>query len=421
METSSQKFLDENNIDVYDHIRIDSKGRKFEGIVMPRHSFSKEDILVLKLDNGYNVGITVEGAKVEMLSRGSRPAKGKTTRKNNEKLSGITILGTGGTIASHVDYSTGAVHPAKTAEEIIESSEGIKNIANVNAEAILSVASEDMKPSDWALIAERVAEIHAERKEGVVIAHGTDTMTYTASALAFQLESISHPVILTGSQRSSDRPSTDAHDNLEGSAKVALSDLGEVCIVMHAETSDRNTAIWRGCRVRKGHASARTAFSAPNEEPLGTVSDVIEWNQPYRMAAEETKIRSGFEEAVALVWIHPAMKLKDWESITKGKKGIVVAGTGLGHVGKHLVNGVIKTAKKVPVAMTSQCLAGGVNMNVYSNGRELVKGAVIDAGDTLPETALVKMMWLLKHEKANVREMMAKDMLGEMGGRRFLG
>ena len=420
MVTSSQKFLDGNNIDVYDRIRIDTKGRKFEGVVMPRHSFSKEDILVLKLDNGYNVGITVEGAKVEMLSRGSRPAKEKTTRKNNEKLPGITILGTGGTIASHVDYSTGAVHPAKTTEEIIESSEGIKNIANVNAEAILSIASEDMGPSDWTLIAEKIAEIHAKRKEGVIVAHGTDTMAYTASALAFQLERISQPVILTGSQRSSDRPSTDAHDNLEGSAKVALSDIGEVCVVMHAETSDDVSAIWRGCRVRKGHTSARTAFNTPNEACLGIVSDNIEWKQPYRMTVKETKIRAGFEEAVALVWTHPAMNLKDWECITKGKKGIVVAGTGLGHVGKHLIDSVIKTAKKIPVAMTSQCLAGGVNMNVYSNGRELVKGGIIDAGDTLPETALVKMMWLLKHEKDNVREMMAKDMVGEMGGRRFL-
>ncbi len=420
MVMSSQKFLDENKIDVYDRVKIDTKGRKFEGVVMPRHSFSKEDILVLKLDNGYNVGITVENAKVEMLSRGEKPSKDKSEREKDGELPGITILGTGGTIASHVDYSTGAVHPAKTAEEIIESSEGIRNIANVNAEAILSVASEDMGPTEWTLIAERISEIHNERKEGIVVAHGTDTMAYTASALAFQLENIAHPVILTGSQRSSDRPSTDAHDNLEGSAKAALSDIGEVCVVMHSETSDNGSTIWRGARVRKGHTSTRTAFNAPNEEPLGIISDKIDWKQQYRMAGEKTEVRSGFEENVALIWIHPAMTLEDWESITDGKKGVVVAGTGLGHVGKHLIEGVIETSEKIPVAMTSQCLAGGINMNVYSNGRKLVKGNVIDTGDMLPETALVKMMWLLKHEKDNVREMMAKDMVGEMGGRRFL-
>lgn len=420
MVISSQKFLDENNIDVYDRIRIDTRGRKFEGIVMPRHSFSKEDIIVLKLDNGYNIGVTVENAKVEMLTRGDKPEKSETARKKDKKLPEITILGTGGTIASHVDYATGAVHPAKTAEEIIESSEGIRNIANVNAEAILSVASEDMGPADWTLIAEKIAETHAKRKEGVIVAHGTDTMAYTASALAFQLESISHPVILTGSQRSSDRPSTDAHDNLEGSAKVALSDIGEVCVVMHSETSDNGSAIWRGCRVRKEHTSARTAFNAPNEGVVGFVSEEIEWKQQYRVVEKETKIRSGFEEAVALVWVHPTMNLEDWKAITKGKKGVVVAGTGLGHVSKNLIEGVIKTAEQIPVAMTSQCLAGRINMNVYSNGRELVKGNVIDTGDMLPETALVKMMWLLKHEKDSVREMMAKDMIGEMGGRRFL-
>ena len=420
MVISSQKFLDENKIDVYDRVRIDSNGRKFEGVVMPRHSFSKEDILVLKLDNGYNVGITVEDAEVEMLSRGESPKKGKTEQKGDENLPGITILGTGGTIASHVDYSTGAVHPAKTAEEIIESSEGIRNIANVNAEAILSVASEDMGPAEWTLIAERIAEIHNERKEGVVVAHGTDTMAYTASALAFQLENISHPVILTGSQRSSDRPSTDAHDNLEGSAKAALSDVGEVCVVMHSETSDNGSAIWRGTRVRKGHTSARTAFSAPNEESLGIISEKIDWKQQYKAVGNETTVRSGFEENVALIWIHPAITLEDWESITDGKKGVIVAGTGLGHVGKRMIEGVLKTAGKIPVAMTSQCLAGGINMNVYSNGRKLVKGNVIDTGDMLPETALVKMMWLLKHEKDKVREMMAEDMVGEMGGRRFL-
>ena len=417
---SAKKFINDNGADVYDRVRIETGKIAYEGLILPKHNFSEEHILILKLDNGYNIGISTLDAKLKIISKAEKVRNVVQSVTENDNLPNISILGTGGTIASFVDYKTGAVSPAITAEQLVNSVKALDDVANVSAEPLFSLASEDMRPKHWEGIANKVKEMHDKNNRGVVIGHGTDTMSYSAAALSFQLPEISNPVIFTGAQRSPDRPSSDAHLNLVGAAKAAMSDLGEVSIAMHETTSDENVAIWRGNRARKAHTSRRDAFTTPNEGPLAIVNDKIEWCRKYRSTTDETKMEAGFDENIGMVWSHPGLNTSDWEAITAGKNGIVIAGTGLGHINSDLLGAIEKTSKDIPVAMSSQCLSGSTNLNVYRNGRKLLECGVVETYDMLTETALVKMMWLSKHHQDNVRDMMGQNLVGEISNSRKL-
>ena len=420
MPTSAEKFIQDNGAKVYDRVNIKTKTRNYEGIILPKHHLSGEQILILKLDNGYNIGISIENAEMKIISKNKRKTKQSLERKSNPNLQNISILGTGGTIASFVDYKTGAVSPAITAEQLVNSIASLEDIANIKAEPLFSLASEDMKPKHWVKMAEKIVEIHTKENHGIIIGHGTDTMGYSAAALSFQLQELSNPVVFTGAQRSPDRPSSDAHLNMVGAAKTAMSDLGEVSIAMHETTNDQNIAIWRGTRVRKTHSSKRNAFQSTNEGPLGIVKKNIEWKQSYQSTKDETTLESGFEDNIGLVWAHPGLNTEDWENITSNKKGVVIAGTGLGHINSELFKSIERTAKDMPVAMATQCLSGSTNLNVYRNGRELVSKGIIETYDTLPETALVKMMWLSKHRPNKINELMGINLIGEISNSRKL-
>ena len=417
---SAEKFISDSGAEVHDRVRIETESMTYEGLIMPKHNFSEENIIIIKLDNGYNIGVSTEGAKLSVLSKAKLKETIVETKKKNKDLQNITILGTGGTIASFIDYKTGAVSPAITAEQLVNSVKALDEIANINAEPLFSLASEDMKPNHWEDMAIKVKEIHDKNNHGIVIGHGTDTMAYSAAALAFQLPEISNPVVFTGAQRSPDRPSSDAHLNLVGAAKTAMSDLGEVCIAMHETTDDRNVAIWRGNRARKAHSSMRNAFTSPNEGPIGIVSEKIEWKRKYKSTSEKTTIKAGFDDNIGMVWSHPGLSVQDWESIVNGKNGVVIAGTGLGHINSELLDVIGKTTKNIPVTMSSQCLSGSTNLNVYRNGRKLLENGVVETYDMLPETALVKMMWLSKHHPDKINEMMGKNLVGEISNSRKL-
>ena len=418
MPTSAEKFIQDNGAEVHDKVRIETRALTYEGLILPKHKFSGDHIIMIKLDNGYNIGISIEEAKMTILSKAKKTYHNPAKRIKNKKLKSISILGTGGTIASFVDYKTGAVSPAITTEQLVNSVKSLDDIANINAVPLFSLASEDMNPSHWEDIAKKVKEIHENENHGVVIGHGTDTMAYSAAALSFQLPEIAYPVVFTGSQRSPDRPSSDAHLNLVGAAKTAMSDLGEICIAMHETTNDQNIAIWRGNRTRKSHTSKRDAFTSPNDMPLGVVSDVIEWKQKYKPTSKKTTLEAGFDDNIGMVWSHPGLNEEDWQKLTSGKNGIIIAGTGLGHIKSELLDAVGKTALDIPVAMSSQCLSGTTNLNVYRNGRELIEKGIIETYDILPETALVKMMWLSKHRPNEIRELMGKNLVGEISNSR---
>jgi glutamyl-tRNA(Gln) amidotransferase subunit D len=412
--------------DVLEVHRADGVGTD-RGLLMPHHEFSGEDIIVLKLPNGYNVGIQVdEGSKVEVVDRPERREAPIREVPRRDGIPNVAIIGTGGTIASYVDYRTGAVHPALTAEELAFSVPTLADAYNLRAEALLSEHSEDLRPRDWAAIA-RAAKRHLdEGASGVVVGHGTDTMGYTAAALAFMLPELSGPVVLVGSQRSSDRPSSDAVENLTDACTVATSDLGEVVVLMHGGHSDGTGTVHQGTRVRKLHTSARSAFRSVNAEPLGRVvaGNRVAWAREVRPRGGGTVMDDRYDEGVSLVMAYPGIEPELLAAALDGKRGLVVAGTGLGHITMRTLE-VLRDANEEGkvVVMTSQCLWGAVNMRVYSNGRDLLAAGVVSGGDMLPETAYAKLCCLLgrDHSVEDVRMLIGLDMAGELGERRPMG
>jgi len=419
-----EEFMIEKGLERGDTIWLRTENAEFEGMIMPHHEFSDEDILILKLKNGYNVGIAIDKVReVKVLERGRKERREEKGIERTPNLPDVAILGTGGTIASYVDYRTGAVHPAKSPSDLLKRMPELFKIANIHAEVLFSLLSEDMDVKMWQAIGEKVAEMFTKFKaRGVVITHGTDTLAYTAAALSFMFPSLPGPVVLVGSQRSSDRPSSDAYLNLLSAVRFAsLANLGEVCVVMHDGLDDSVCAVHRGTKVRKMHTSRRDAFKTINGEKIGLVSS--EKLEIYGKVRERAKLvfEPAFEENVSLLYYYPGMKERLLREYFEGAKGVVIAGTGLGHVHSKFVPIIREYVEKgCHVVMTSQCLYGCVNMNVYSTGRELIKAGVIDGKDMLPETAYVKLMWVLAHARnaEEVRELMLKNIAGEISERR---
>ncbi len=404
-----------------DAVVVHAKGERYEGTLMPHHGFSGEDILTIKLPNGYNIGIAVGDIdSVEVTAEHSPsgverrlppPAKDKPT---------VAVLGTGGTIASYVDYRTGAVHPAVTAEELIFSVPELLDVCNVRARVIYSIYSEDLKPENWQHLAREAARELNAGAAGVIIPHGTDTLHFTTAALSFMLRELTGPVAVVGAQRSSDRPSSDAASNLLSAARVATADLGEVVAVMHAETSDGFGQIHRGTKVRKMHSSRRDAFRSLNASPLGRVhpDGRVELTERVLPRAEgPTKVDDALDPKVALAYFYPGQRASELEAILQGVHGIIIAGTGLGHVAHDLIPILHRAARDgVTIVMATQTLQGRVNMRVYDTGRDLMKAGVIGAEDMTPETAYVKLMWVLAHtrEPTEVARAMATNVAGEL-------
>lgn len=388
------------DIDFGDKVKIEKGSETYKGVLMPHHRFSGDEIVTLKLENGYNIGIeTDEGTTIELLEK--KKKKDEEFREEieiDEEKPNISILGTGGTIASYVEYRTGAVHPAQSAEDILFSNPEIAERCDPSLDIILSKLSEDIEPEDWIEIADRVIDEIKSGAEGVVIAHGTDTMGYTAAALSFLLKNLTKPVVLVGSQRSSDRPSSDSHLNLLGAIEVAKSGNPGVFVVMHEDMSDESCSIHRGTKVRKMHTSRRDAFESINCEPLGYVEPEegkMKMDSQNKDISGELKRKGGMVEDVGFIYANPALKKDDIKKM-KDKEGIVIAGTGLGHINSALVGEIEKLIEEdIPVVMSSQCLFGTVNDRVYSTGRKLMEAGVIPGGNMLPETTLVKLMWSL--------------------------
>ncbi|MCZ7357088.1 MAG: Glu-tRNA(Gln) amidotransferase subunit GatD [Candidatus Methanoperedens sp.] len=402
-----------------DLVRVESKGMKYEGTLMPSQTGS----IVLKLKNGYNMGIrratvTLLKRKEEKMIQGalSQPCK-----KRNEELPNISILSTGGTIASKIDYRTGAVTSQFSAEDILRAIPGLEEIANYNCRMIYSILSENMRPSYWIELARAVHEEIKNGAEGIIITHGTDTMMYTAAALSFMIET-PVPIVLVGSQRSADRPSSDNAMNAICAAVVATSDIAEVCVVMHGSTSDDFCHIHRGTKVRKMHTSRRDAFQSINARPIGRVeypSREIKILSKYAKRGEKKlALHDKLEPKCALIkYVTGASSESLLFHSGSGYKGIVIEGTGLGHVSTDWVP-MIRNATEagIPVVMTSQCINGRVCDRVYDTGRDILKAGAIEGEDMLPEVALVKLMWVLgqTQDMKKVKELMRISIAGEL-------
>jgi len=424
------ELLSRLSVKVGDLVRVESRGRVYEGILMPRSGLGDRECLVLKLASGYNVGVRVDGGTRITKVREGEPWRRLPPPPSSPDPSKplVRLVGTGGTIASRVDYRTGGVHPAFSPEELYSLVPELAGLARLETVEACSVFSEHLTPELWVRIAEKVAEGLNSGARGVVVAHGTDTMGYTSAALSFMLRNLTGPVVLVGAQRSSDRPSTDAHLNLLSAVAVASrSDLGEVCVVMHGSMEDDFCLIHRGTRVRKCHTSRRDAFLSINASPLGVVrGGEVRMLGEYRRRGEgRVEVDARLEPRVLLLKVTPGMAPDLLQAaLERGYRGIVLEGTGLGHAPESLFGALREAGERgVPVVMTSQCLWGRVNLNVYSTGRDLLGMGVIPAEDMLPEVAYVKLMWVLGHtgDPEEVRRLMLQNLAGELSPRSGLG
>jgi glutamyl-tRNA(Gln) amidotransferase subunit D len=389
-----------------DRVRVERADVTNEGVLMPS---STPDHLVVKLDGGYNVGIERTEADVEVLEsdvydiESAHSDSDASEIEFDEGLPTISLISTGGTIASTVDYRTGAVTAQFDAEDVLRAVPDLAGRANYRGRVVANILSENMTADVWQDLAEVVAEEIRAGADGVVVMHGTDTMQFSASALSYMLDT-PVPIVFTGSQRSADRPSSDNVMNAVCAVEAAKSDAAEVLVCMHASTADDVCALHRGTRVRKNHTSRRDAFETVGAEPLGTVdydSGAVEFRRAYaERGAADLDVRTDLNGNVDLLKFTPGLDIDRYAEMLREADldGLVIEGTGLGHVHTDLIPVVEElTDDGVVVAMTSQCLEGRVCDRVYDTGRDLLDAGVVEAGDTLPGTAKVKLMWALEH------------------------
>jgi len=404
-------------------VRVERDGLTHEGVLLPSAS---PDHLVVKLDSGYNVGVDADAADVEVLETAvfdvanDGEAEAGSAVEFDEDLPTIALISTGGTIASTVDYRTGAVTAQFDAEDVLRAVPDLAGRANYRGRVVANILSENMEPSIWRELAEAVHEEIEAGADGVVVMHGTDTMQFSASALSFMLET-PVPVVFTGSQRSADRPSSDNVMNAVCAVEAAKSECAEVTVCMHASESDDRCALHRGTRARKNHTSRRDAFDTVGNRPLGVVDydtdtdDVdVSFRRKYSQRGEtDLGLSPDLDRDVDLVKFTPGSGAAILDAY-RGTDGLVIEGTGLGHVNTDWIPTIAELVEDgTTVVMTSQCIEGRVCDRVYDTGRDLLDAGVVEAGDTLPGTATVKLMWALANRE-DPAAAMGESLSGEL-------
>lgn len=389
---------------VWSRVVIESSRGRFEGLVLPRSETADDSHIVLKLDIGYNIGIAAPSI-TGMRELGRKEANYRIPEKAfpyDDGKPNVILLGTGGTIASRLDYRTGAVIPAFSPGELYGSVPELADICNLRTEKLFGVFSENMGPEQYIKLANRIGEVIRDGVDGIVIGHGTDTMHHTASVLTFMVQNTPVPIVMVGSQRSSDRPSSDAALNLIHAVKTAAeSEIAEVLVCMFGPTSDEYGLLHRGVRVRKMHSSYRSTFRTIGDIPVAMVNrdriTPLRTDFKRRRRDREVTITPTFNERVTIVYYYPNMHPDIIDALVeKGYQGIVIAGTGLGHVNKPLYPALKRAADAgVHMYMTVQTLWGYTQMYVYETGREIMGLGVHPIANMLPEVAFMKLSWAL--------------------------
>jgi len=389
---------------VWSQVEVESSRGKFEGTILPRAENTDDEHIVLKIITGYNIGIDINTIQ-NIVEKGYKKANYQIPEKNfpyTEGLPKVKLLGTGGTIASRLDYRTGAVIPAFSPGELYGAVPELADICNLETEKIFAVFSENMGPKQYIALSHAIENEIKKGTQGIVIGHGTDTLQHTAAALSFMVQNSPVPIILVGSQRSSDRPSSDAALNLMHAMYTAgHSNIAEVLVCMFGPTSDEYGLLHRGTRVRKMHSSYRSTFRTIGDTPVamvrrGLITPLKSDINP-RRSDREVKIMPYFADKATMLYYYTGMKPDIMFSmIEQGYKGIVIIGTGLGHVNKELYPAIEKAQKEgVNVFMTVQTIWGYVHMFVYDTGRDMMAKGVVPLGNMLPETAYIKLGWAL--------------------------
>jgi glutamyl-tRNA(Gln) amidotransferase subunit D len=427
---NSQKFLNKFKVSIGDEVKIVTNNAEFFGIILPRYETFSDKYIVLKLKSGYNIGIEIENI-IEIINKNKNIDQSKkpvaksdpsdNVRANDDNnshnlfdkmnssklLPKILLISTGGTIASKIDYRTGGVTSLLTASELYSAFPELSDYGYIYPEFLFNEYSENMNPHHWSALADRISfAINNEHYDGIIVSHGTDTMHYTSSALSFALQNIPIPVLLVGSQRSSDRPSSDAFSNLVGAIRfIKDARYSGIFVCMHHNTSDEVIACHLGTRVRKNHTSKRDAFKSLNGMPFALIENSdIKYNKLlHNGRTERANIsknftsRTAFSDKVFLLKFYPGFSSSFLDNFLQmDYKVIILEGTGLGHVSKDCFPILKKLIDSgIFVFMTSQCIFGTVQMTVYDTGRDLLGLGIISLSNMSSETAVVKAMWAL--------------------------
>lgn len=417
------------------NVILQTKNGEWEGVGLLS---PEKDVFMIKRKDGYNMAIPInEIVQMDIQQETISPADNPPVEilRNKNPLPPIVILHTGGTIASRVDYRTGAVTAAFKTSDLLAMYPELAQKADLSATHLGNMWSGDMRLAHFQKIARAISHVaHASSPpQGVIVTHGTDTMGYSAAANAFMLENLDFPVIFVGAQRSSDRGSSDAANNLGGAISfITQTTFAGVAIAMNAENDNENVGIFSATRTRKMHASKRSAFKTIGADLLAKINpatgQLIEQHLPPHAGSQKFSLRDRLEEKTGLQYVYPGLRPEHIAFYREHHyRGLVLVGTGLGHLPVHTLdeesklneqnlNEIKKLAQSgCVIVMTTQCLHGRVNLNVYSYGRDLQAAGVIGGEDLLPETAFVKLAWLLGQFSADeAKKKMTQNLRGEI-------
>lgn len=427
-----QELLKKQGVQPGDRVRVLSKKNVFEGVLLPSPELGSNPFtLIVKLDNGYNVGIAAKGSKIQKLEGAvALDHVAPFVPDARADVPNLSLVATGGTISTKVDYQTGGVYMLSDPGELLAKVPELSDVANIHRiESPFRMASEDMTPKTWQELSKAVVKELNSDSQGVIVTHGTDILGYTAAALSFMVQNQNKPVAVTGAQRSPDRGSFDGGMNLVCAAQFAKSNCAEVAVVLHGTLSDDYCLANVGTKTRKMHSSRRDAFRTINAQPWAKI-----WpDKAPHFLRNDFRVRNGetakgdvrFEEKVAHVkpWPGASGELIDF-LVEKKYRGIVVEAWALGHVpatSAHSWIPAIQNAveKGVAVCITSQSLYGRVHPFVYANLRKASFSGALYLEDLLPETAFVKLGCALGRFKdgKKVRQFMLENVAHEYNDR----
>jgi glutamyl-tRNA(Gln) amidotransferase subunit D len=423
-----QERLIKERIRTWSKVRITKGKAVYEGVLLPRSQHTSDFYVTLKVDTGYNLGVFIDdNTKIEETGykKGHYQLPHIDTELKKE-LPNVTLLGTGGTVASRLDYRTGAVLPAFTPEELFSAVPELVSVVNLTPKTLYQILSENFRPEYWVKTAEAIGKEIESGVEGFIIGHGTDTMCTTGAALSYFLRNLPIPVVLVGSQRSSDRPSSDGPRNILYAATLAgRENFAEVVVCMHGGTSDSYNLIHRATRCRKMHSSRRDTFRTLDDIPLGKIDETgVTWFKDDvrpRSPVEDFLLDTKIDSRVGMLYSYPGMNPDILDSmIDKDYHGIVIIGTGLGHVGTDMFPPLERCQEEeIPVVLVVEPLFGYIHLRVYETGRDMLARGVIEGGNMLPSAAYTKLIWVLGHTQNidEVKTLMQTNIAGEITAR----
>ncbi len=338
----------------------------------------------------------------------------------------VLVIHTGGTLGMAVpDHRRLDLAPEAHLQRLLARVPELNEIADIELVAPWNLDSSDVTPEHWQALAQMVVDRAGigragEGFHGVVIIHGTDTLAYAASALAFMLRNLDRPVVFTGSQRPLEAWRTDARANLTSAVETATGDVPEVLIVF-------GDAILRGCRSTKADANDYQAFESPAEPPLGRIGVDLQLDRPrIRQPKGPFRLETALDRRVLALTMFPGFDPRAMRDLLTAEvrdrlRAVIIRGFGVGNVpvrGEGSLLPLVQdlAAANIGVVVTSQCHRGRTDLAMYAGGRALLEAGAVEARDMTFEATVVKTMWALARPERSLAGWMAEDLAGEATG-----